>query len=52
MGGGLLQMVAYGLHDTMLTGNPQISFLKLYIENIRIFIKEYRTNAQWRFNSK
>ena len=28
MGGGLLQIVAYGLNDTMLTGNPQISFFK------------------------
>ena len=41
MGGGLLQIVAYGLNDTMLTGNPQISFLKLFLENIPIFIKNH-----------
>lgn len=28
MGGGLLQLVAYGAQDTYLTGNPQITFFK------------------------
>jgi len=27
MGGGLLQLVAYGAQDVYLTGNPQITFL-------------------------
>ena len=31
MGGGLLQLVAYGAQDVYLTGNPQITFFKLYI---------------------
>jgi len=26
MGGGLLQLVAYGAQDVYLTGNPQITF--------------------------
>ena len=26
MGGGLMQLVAYGAQDVYLTGNPQISF--------------------------
>jgi hypothetical protein len=29
MGGGLLQIIAYGSQDIYLTGNPQISFFKL-----------------------
>jgi len=29
MGGGLLQLVAYGAQDVYLTGNPQITFWKL-----------------------
>ena len=28
MGGGLLQLVAYGAQDFYLTGNPQITFFK------------------------
>jgi hypothetical protein len=28
MGGGLLQLVAYGAQDVYLTGNPQITFLQ------------------------
>ena len=28
MGGGLMQLVAYGAQDIYLTGNPQITFLK------------------------
>jgi len=28
MGGGLLQLVAYGAQDVYLTGNPQINFTK------------------------
>ena len=29
MGGGLMQLVAYGAQDIYLTGNPQISFFKI-----------------------
>jgi hypothetical protein len=29
MGGGLLQLVAYGAQDVFLTGNPQITFFKV-----------------------
>ena len=29
MGGGLMQLVAYGAQDIYLTGNPQITFWKL-----------------------
>ena len=29
MGGGLLQLVAYGSQDIYLTGNPQITFFKV-----------------------
>ena len=29
MGGGLLQLVAYGAQDIYLTGNPQITFFKV-----------------------
>ena len=28
MGGGLMQLVAYGAQDVYLTGNPQITFEK------------------------
>ena len=28
MGGGLMQLVAYGAQDVYLTGNPQITFFK------------------------
>jgi len=30
MGGGLLQLVAYGAQDVYLTGNPQITFFKAF----------------------
>ena len=29
MGGGLMQLVAYGAQDIYLTGNPQITFWKV-----------------------
>jgi len=28
MGGGLMQLVAYGAQDVFLTGNPQVTFFK------------------------
>ena len=30
MGGGLMQLVAYGAQDIYLTGNPQITFKVVY----------------------
>ena len=33
MGGGLMQLVAMGAQDVYLTGNPQITFLKLSTED-------------------
>ena len=41
MGGGLLQLVAYGAQDVYLTGNPQITFFKVaygLADSYRIFI--------------
>ena len=34
MGGGLMQLVAYGAQDVYLTGNPQITFSKLLTDAI------------------
>lgn len=34
MGGGLMQLVAYGAQDVYLTGNPQITFWKVLIVDI------------------
>ena len=31
MGGGLMQLVAYGAQDIYLTGNPQITFCKVNV---------------------
>ena len=39
MGGGLIQLVALGSQDVYLTGNPQITFLKQYIKDIQILLK-------------
>jgi hypothetical protein len=33
MGGGLLQLVAYGAQDIYLTGNPQITYFKTVFFN-------------------
>ena len=40
MGGGLLQLVATGAQDIFLTGNPEMSFLKVYIRDIQIFLRK------------
>ena len=32
MGGGLMQLVAYGAQDVYLTGNAQITFWEGYIQ--------------------
>ena len=33
MAGGLIQLVAYGAQDIYLTGNPQITILKMFTED-------------------
>jgi len=38
MGGGLMQLVAYGSQDIYLTGNPQITFFKVVYRDILIFL--------------
>jgi hypothetical protein len=52
MGGGLLQLVAYGAQDAYLTGNPQITFWKgLYKRHTNFAMEPFRVNfsgqAQW-----
>ena len=50
MGGGLMQLVAYGAQDIYLTGNPQITFFKVVyrrhtnfsMESISQSIQRYR----------
>lgn len=37
MGGGLMQLVAYGSQDVYLTGNPQITFFKVVYRRHTIF---------------
>lgn len=40
MGGGLMQLVAYGAQDVYLTGNPQITFFKLVYRRYTNFAME------------
>lgn len=40
MGGGLIQLVAYGAQDVYLTGNPQISFFKVMYSRYTNFAME------------
>ena len=40
MGGGLLQLVAYGAQDMYLTGNPQITFFKIVYRRHTSFAME------------
>jgi hypothetical protein len=52
MGGGLLQLVAYGAQDAYITGNPQITFWKgLYKRHTNFAMEPFRVNfsgqAQW-----
>jgi hypothetical protein len=52
MGGGLLQLVAYGAQDVYLTGNPQITFFKVVYRrhtnfSIESIIQSYNGNANW-----
>ena len=39
-----MQLVAMGSQDVFLTGNPQITFLKWFIEDIQIFLKNVLNN--------
>jgi len=41
MGGGLMQLVAYGAQDIYLTGNPQITFFKVVYRRHTNFATEY-----------
>ena len=41
MGGGLMQLVAYGAQDIYLTGNPQITFFKNVYKKYSNFSMEY-----------
>ena len=52
MGGGLLQLVAYGAQDAYITGNPQITFWKgLYKRHTNFAMEPFRINfsgqVQW-----
>ena len=42
MGGGLIQLVAYGAQDLYLTGNPQITFFKVVYRRHTNFAIESR----------
>jgi hypothetical protein len=45
MGGGLLQLVAYGAQDAYLTGNPHITFWKiLYKRHTNFAVEAFRVN--------
>jgi hypothetical protein len=45
MGGGLLQLVAYGAQDAYLSGNPQITFWKgLYKRHTNFAMEPFRVN--------
>ena len=47
MGGGLMQLVAYGAQDIYLTGNPQITFFKVvYRRHTNFSMESHRTNFQ------
>ncbi len=52
MGGGLMQLVAYGAQDIYLTGNPQITFFKVVYRRHTNFSMEsieqtFNGNANW-----
>jgi len=45
MGGGLLQLVAYGAQDAYISGNPQITFWKgLYKRHTNFAMESFRVN--------
>jgi hypothetical protein len=50
MGGGLMQLVAYGAQDIYLTGNPQITFFKVVYRrhtNFSVECIQQTFNGQW-----
>ena len=48
MGGGLMQLVAYGAQDIYLTGNPQITFWKVVYRRHTNFAREsIEQTYQW-----
>ena len=59
MGGGLMQLVAYGAQDIYLTGNPQITFFKVVyrrhtnfsMESIQQTLNGYKSENPGRFTS-
>jgi len=55
MGGGLMQLVAYGAQDIYLTGNPQITFFKVVYRrhtNFAVESIEQTFNGQADFNKR
>jgi hypothetical protein len=51
MGGGLLQLVAYGAQDAYLSGNPQITFWKgLYKRHTNFAMEPFRINFNGQAN--
>lgn len=51
MGGGLLQLVAYGAQDAYLTGNPQITFWRgLYKRHTNFAMEPFRVNLSGQAN--
>ena len=55
MGGGLMQLVAYGAQDIYLTGNPQITFFKVVYRrhtNFSVEAVEQNFNGQPNFGKK
>ena len=40
MGGGIIQLVAQGIHDVHITGNPQITFFKQLYKRHTVFAME------------
>ena len=55
MGGGLLQLVAYGAQDVSLTGNPQITFFHTVFRrhtNFAIQTIEQTLNGNFKSNGR
>ena len=51
MGGGLLQLVAYGAQDAYLSGNPQITFWKgLFKRHTNFAMEPFRVNLTGQAN--
>ena len=51
MGGGLMQLVAYGTQDIYLTGNPQITFFKVvYRRHTNFAMESIPQNIEGEFN--